>query len=108
MAEINGGIECPFCGAPTVMGTMLTVYAFRAKHRLSKSGIIADDYECVGDFIGGMIDGYPHQELTSFECSSCGQRFLSTDYRYVCSEKGIYEFVKVEKSAAKGVNKNEI
>lgn len=39
MAEINGGIECPFCGAPTVMGTMLTVYAFRAKHRLSKSGI---------------------------------------------------------------------
>lgn len=104
MSEIKDGVECPFCGSPTVTGIMLTEYMFKSEHRLSKSGIVVDTLNCIGDYLGEIADGYPTQKLVFFECETCGKKWSTWDYKYLRSEDGKYEFVKVKK-ARKGAKK---
>lgn len=97
----NDGIECPFCGSPTVIGTLITTYMFKSEHHLSKYGLNDSEFDSVGDLIGDIM-GQPSQKFFGFHCTSCGKEWTNRKYSLQRSENGTYEFVKVEKKKQSG------
>lgn len=96
-------VECPFCGSKTVEVTIITSLYFKKAVRVYKNGI---NY-----YNNAKILGEPYLEptirLTSFDCSSCKEHWVSHMYKLVKDDNGICSFVKNEEADKKGKKKRK-
>lgn len=88
-------IACPFCGKGSVYATILTTFYFTAEHKMYKTGVdfFGDSF---GEIFGEPDKSKPLIKYTSFRCTSCGKRWINSQYKVVRDENGICSFVKQE------------
>lgn len=88
-------IACPFCGKGSVYATILTTIYFTAEHKMYKTGVDFSG-DSFGEIFGEPDKFKPLIKYTSFHCTSCGKRWINSQYKVVRDESGIYSFVKQE------------
>lgn len=88
-------IECPFCGSGTVLATVLTSFRCVKEHPMYKDDVNIDG-ETMEQAYGTPSE--PSMRFTSFRCTSCGKRWLNSQYKVVQDDDGICTFVKNDKS----------
>ncbi len=93
-------IKCPFCGCRTILATVLTTFSFVSEHTVYTDGV-----DLSADTLGGMI-GEPRSEpiikITQYRCTSCKEKWISSFYKLVKDENGVFSFVKAEQKPRKG------
>ncbi len=92
---IDNKIECPFCESGTVLATVVSSFYCVKEHPMYKDGVD----------IGGetMAEAYgtPRRQsmrISSFRCTSCGKRWLNSQYKVMQDDDGICTFVKNDKA----------
>lgn len=88
-------IECPFCGNGTVMATVVASFFCAKEHPMYKDGVDIDG-ETMEEAYG--TPSVPSLRFSSFRCTSCGKRWLNSQYKVVQDDDGICTFVKNDKA----------
>lgn len=91
-------VKCPFCGSKTVLGTVLTTFAFKSEHTLYTNGVDMDG-ATIGEMLGEPLE--TAMKYTRFRCTSCNKEWKSWEYQFIKDVNGIHSFVKQEKKKGK-------
>jgi len=96
-AEAIPRVKCPVCGAENVYATILTIVTFKKDCPIFINGIDLDydSDETVGSIIGDFACD-PILKQNSYKCYSCGEHWISGNYRLEKNENGEYYFEKGE------------
>ncbi len=103
--KISDPIECPFCGAKTVLAKIMTQLVFISEHPLYTDGVNMDG-ETMGQIIGEPSHE-PFLKYTGFRCTSCGKSWYTHQYKLVKDENGILSFEEQKNVKRKGRKAND-
>lgn len=90
-------VKCPFCNAENVYATILTIITYKKDCPIYINGIDLDydSDETVGSIIGDLACD-PILKQNSYKCYSCGERWISGNYKLEKNENDEYYFEKGE------------
>lgn len=90
-------VKCPYCNAENVWTTIMTIVTFKKECPIFINGI---DIEYGGDTtVGSLVGEYACEPILrqgGYKCHSCGEHWISGNYKLEKDANGEYYFEKGE------------